>query len=71
MDTEGALRTMEARGAPGEVDELTARNEKLAAEVEVLRARVRALEARVQAQARRANDVWRQIRAILGHALRG
>jgi FtsZ-binding cell division protein ZapB len=68
------LQVMEARdevaGAAGEVDELKARNEKLAAEVEVLRARVRALEARNEAQVRRANDAWRQIRAIVGHALR-
>ncbi len=69
---EGALRTMEARDeVAGEVDELKARNAALAAEVEVLRARVRALEARNEAQVRRANDAWRQMRAILAYALRG
>jgi hypothetical protein len=65
------LQTMEVtRDAAGELGKMKARNEKLAAEVEVLRARVRALEARVEAQVRRANDAWRQIRAIVGHALR-
>jgi len=58
------------RDVEAEIGMLKARNEELEAEVKVLRGRVRALEARNEAQVRRANDAWRQIRAILGYALR-
>ena len=58
------------RDVETEIGMLKARNEELEAEVKVLRGRVRALEARNEAQVRRANDAWRQIRAILGYALR-
>jgi FtsZ-binding cell division protein ZapB len=58
------------RAVEAEIGVLKARNEELEAEVKVLRGRVRALEARNEAQVRRANDAWRQIRAILGYALR-
>jgi hypothetical protein len=40
------------------------------AEIGGLKARNEELEARNEAQVRRANDAWRQIRAILGYALR-
>jgi len=65
MEREEVKRDVEA-----ELGEMKARNEELHAEVEVLRAKVRALQARNEAQVRRANDAWRQIRAILGYALR-
>jgi FtsZ-binding cell division protein ZapB len=58
------------RDVEAEIGGLKARNEELETEVKVLRGRVRALEARNEAQVRRANDAWRQIRAILGYALR-
>ena len=58
------------RDVEAEIGVLKARNEELETEVKVLRGRVRALEARNEAQVRRANDAWRQIRAILGYALR-
>ena len=58
------------RDVEAEIGVLKARNEELEAEVKVLRGRVRALEARNEAQVRHANDAWRQIRAILGYALR-
>ena len=58
------------RDVEAEIGMLKARNEEMEAEVKVLRGRVRALEARNEAQVRRANDGWRQIRAILGYALR-
>jgi hypothetical protein len=66
-DVEGAVG---ADGAAGAGCELQARNAALAAEVGELKAKIRALEARNEAQVRRANDAWRQIRAILGYALR-
>jgi hypothetical protein len=56
----GAAGAAGAEGAEGAAE----------AEVKVLRGRVRGLEARNEAQVRRANDAWRQIRAILGYALR-
>jgi FtsZ-binding cell division protein ZapB len=58
------------RDVEAEIGGLKARNEELETEVKVLRGRVRALEARNEALVRRANDAWRQIRAILGYALR-
>ncbi len=58
------------RDVETEIGVLMARNEELEAEVKVLRGRVRALGARNEAQVRRANDAWRQIRVILGYALR-
>ena len=58
------------RDVEAELGEMKARNEELQAEVEVLWAKVRALQARNEAQVRRANDAWRQIRAILAYALR-
>ncbi len=58
------------RDVEAEIGVLKARNEELETEVKVLRGRVRALEARNEDQVRRVNDAWRQIRAILGYALR-
>jgi hypothetical protein len=58
------------RDVEAEVGVLKARNEELEAEVGELKARVRVLEARLEAQVRRVKDEWRQIRAILGYALR-
>ncbi len=65
MEREEVNRDVEA-----ELGEMKARNAALAEEVEVLRAKVRALEARNEMQVGRANDAWRQIRAILRYALR-
>ena len=65
MEREEVKRDVEA-----ELGEMKARNDQLQAEVELLRAKVRALQARNEAQVQRANDAWRQIRAILGYALR-
>ena len=58
------------RDVEAEIGMLKAMNEELETEVKVLRGRMRALEARNEAQVRRANDGWRQIRAILGYVLR-
>jgi hypothetical protein len=60
----------DAEAEDGALEALRARNEALAAEVGQLKAKIRALEARLEAQVRRANDAWRQIRAILAYALR-
>ena len=65
MEREEVKRDVEA-----ELGEMKARNEELHAEVEVLRAKVISLQARNEAHVRRANDAWRQIRAILWYALR-
>jgi hypothetical protein len=59
------------RDVEGELCEMKRRNEELAEWVRELETEVGVLYARLEAQVRRAQDAWRQIRAILGHVLRG
>jgi hypothetical protein len=70
LEAEVGVLKARTRELEAEVAVLKASEARLEAEVGVLKASEARLEARLEAQVRRAKDAWRQIRQILGYALK-